>query len=38
MSTPHPHDLIGYGGKPPHPDWPGEARIAVTLVIRCHSR
>ena len=33
MSTPYPRDLIGYGGKPPHPHWPGEARIAVNFVI-----
>ena len=26
-------DLIGYGGKPPHPRWPGEARIAVQFVL-----
>jgi hypothetical protein len=33
MSTPYPRELIGYGGKPPHPEWPGEARIAVNFVI-----
>ena len=33
MSTPFPRDLIGYGGNPPHPHWPGEARIAVNWVI-----
>ena len=33
MSTPYPRDLIGYGGKPPHPHWPGEARLAVNFVI-----
>jgi len=26
-------DLIGYGGHPPHPRWPGEARIAVQFVL-----
>ena len=26
-------DLIGYAGKPPHPKWPGDARIAVNFVI-----
>jgi putative urate catabolism protein len=33
MSTAVPRDLIGYGGRPPHPRWPGEARIAVNFVI-----
>ena len=33
MSTPYPRDLIGYGGRPPHAHWPGEARIAVNFVI-----
>jgi putative urate catabolism protein len=28
-----PRDLIGYGGEPPHPRWPGDARIAVNFVI-----
>jgi allantoinase len=26
-------DLIGYGRNPPHPRWPGEARIAVQFVM-----
>jgi allantoinase len=26
-------DLIGYGGSPPHPGWPGGARIAVQFVL-----
>jgi len=26
-------DLIGYGSHPPDPRWPGEARIAVSLVL-----
>lgn len=30
---PYPRDLIGYGAKPPHPRWPGEARIAVQFVV-----
>ncbi len=30
---PCPRDLIGYGSRPPHPHWPGEARIAVSLVL-----
>src|SRR5438876_3294702 len=33
MSTPYPRDLVGYAGNPPHPHWPGEARIAVNFVI-----
>jgi len=26
-------DLIGYGRHPPHPNWPGKARIAVQFVL-----
>ena len=26
-------DLVGYGGKPPHPRWPGNARVAVSFVL-----
>jgi putative urate catabolism protein len=26
-------DFIGYGAEPPHPRWPGDARIAVNLVM-----
>ncbi|MEO1635063.1 MAG: allantoinase PuuE [Cyanobacteria bacterium J06631_9] len=37
MSSTHassyPRDLIGYGQTPPHPHWPGEAKIAVQFVI-----
>jgi allantoinase len=29
----YPRDLIGYGSRPPHPHWPGEARVAVSLVL-----
>jgi putative urate catabolism protein len=29
----YPRDLIGYGRTPPHPQWPGRARIAVQFVI-----
>jgi peptidoglycan/xylan/chitin deacetylase (PgdA/CDA1 family) len=25
-------DLVGYGRHPPHPRWPGEARVAVQFV------
>lgn len=33
VSEPYPRDLIGYAGNPPDPHWPGEARIAVSLVL-----
>jgi allantoinase len=33
MSTHYPRDLIGYGAHPPNPRWPGNARIAVQLVM-----
>ena len=29
----YPRDLIGYGAHPPHPRWPGEARVAVQFVL-----
>ncbi|WP_315709552.1 allantoinase PuuE [Brenneria uluponensis] len=29
----YPRDLIGYAGKPPHANWPGQARIAVQFVL-----
>lgn len=29
----YPRDLIGYGRRPPHPHWPGEARIALQFVL-----
>lgn len=32
-NTPYPRDLAGYAGNPPHPKWPGGARIAVQFVI-----
>ena len=35
MSASFPRDLVGYGGNPPHPRWPGEARIAVNWVVNC---
>jgi putative urate catabolism protein len=31
--TGYPRDLIGYGAQPPHPQWPGDARIAVSVVL-----
>jgi len=29
----YPRDMTGYGRTPPHPRWPGDARIAVQFVI-----
>lgn len=29
----YPRDMIGYGAHPPHPHWPGDARIAVQFVV-----
>jgi len=26
-------DLVGYGGRPPHARWPGDARVAVQFVL-----
>ncbi len=32
--NPHvPRDMVGYGEKPPHPQWPNNARIAVSFVL-----
>ena len=33
QAAPYPRDLIGYGRNPPHPHWPGEARVAVQFVL-----
>ncbi|MBV1811813.1 Chitin deacetylase 1 [Pseudomonas viridiflava] len=33
MSADYPRDLIGYGNNPPHPRWPGNARIALSFVL-----
>ena len=33
LATDYPRDLIGYGANPPHPNWPGEARIALQFVV-----
>jgi putative urate catabolism protein len=30
---PYPRDLVGYGGEAPHPRWPGDANIAVSIVL-----
>ena len=29
----YPRDLRGYGRNPPHPQWPGNARVAVQFVV-----
>jgi len=29
----YPRDMVGYGRNPPHPHWPGDARIAVQIVV-----
>lgn len=33
MSAPSVRDFIGYGQHPPHPRWPGGARLALNLVL-----
>ncbi len=33
INSSYPRDLIGYGAHPPHPQWPGQARIAVQFVL-----
>jgi putative urate catabolism protein len=29
----YPRDMVGHGAEPPHPRWPGGARIAVSFVL-----
>ncbi|MBY0337429.1 MAG: polysaccharide deacetylase family protein [Acetobacteraceae bacterium] len=33
MQGPPPRDLAGYGRTPPHPRWPGDARLALSFVV-----
>jgi putative urate catabolism protein len=33
MSPHYPRDLKGHGRHPPHPQWPGNARVAVQFVL-----
>ena len=33
MEQEYPRDLIGYGRSRPHPNWPGNARVAVQFVL-----
>ena len=32
-TAPYPRDLVGYGRHPPHPRWPGGARLALQFVL-----
>src|SRR4051794_31377091 len=29
----YPRDMTGYGRTPPHPQWPGQARVALQFVL-----
>src|SRR5688572_26270268 len=29
----YPRDMAGYGASPPHPRWPGNARLALQIVL-----
>src|SRR6185437_15647968 len=29
----YPRDMMGYGENPPHPHWPGDARIAIQIAL-----
>jgi allantoinase len=33
VSEHYPRDMVGYGRTPPHPRWPGDARVAVEFVL-----
>lgn len=33
MGQRYPRDLVGYGQHPPHPQWPGGARLALSFVL-----
>jgi len=33
MDPDYPRDMVGYGGRPPRADWPGNARVAVQFVL-----
>lgn len=33
MADRYERDLVGYGGRPPHAQWPNDARIAINLVF-----
>ena len=29
----YPRNMSGYGASPPHPNWPGDARLALQFVV-----
>ncbi len=33
MNDPYPRDMVGYGADPPEASWPGEARLALQIVL-----
>lgn len=33
MTDAYVRDFVGYGGNPPDPQWPGDARIAISFVL-----
>jgi putative urate catabolism protein len=33
MTEQYPRDMIGYGARPPDPEWPGGARLALQIVL-----
>lgn len=33
ITTNYPRDLVGYGRRPPHPQWPDRARVALQFVL-----
>ncbi|WP_423820980.1 allantoinase PuuE [Salinisphaera sp. SPP-AMP-43] len=33
LHSDYPRDMVGYGANPPHPHWPGNARLALQFVI-----
>jgi len=33
QSDTYPRDMVGYGEKPPHPHWPGDARVAIQIAF-----
>lgn len=33
LADAHQRDFVGYGAKPPHPRWPGDARVALNICI-----
>jgi allantoinase len=33
MPNDYPRDVVGYGGKPPHPHWPNGAKLALNFVL-----